>query len=216
MDIKIIINSLFIILILHIILLNIGYSINIGKKIESFDNQNNSMNFLTNNNDSNDDFKSKLLKYIDQDEKVPYNEFEDKNLNKVQASNSFLNDNNEPNFESNVADISKFYNINYDSLDENQLKSTSIETLNKITEVKTKECPTESYVRKPEINPDTWNYKNELPMNGGNINGIVGFDNLESQFASYNPNKLNLQSIDENKFNNIPYDDLRKPIVYED
>ena len=52
-------------------------------------------------------------------------------------------------------------------------------------------------------------------MNGGIMNGIVGFDSLESQFAIYNPNKLNLQVDNENKFNNIPHDDLRKPIVYE-
>ena len=52
-------------------------------------------------------------------------------------------------------------------------------------------------------------------MNGGKINGIVGFDTLESQFAIYNPNKLNLQTANQNNFNNIPHDDLRKPIVYE-
>jgi hypothetical protein len=52
-------------------------------------------------------------------------------------------------------------------------------------------------------------------MNGGNMNGIIGFDSLESQFAIYNPNKLNLQSANSNNFDNIPHNDLRKPIVYE-
>jgi len=32
----------------------------------------------------------------------------------------------------------------------------------------------------------------------------------------YNPNKLNLQSVNDKKFDNIPHNDLRKPIVYED
>ena len=214
MDFKIIINSLLIILILHIIILNINYSINIGKKIkESFeDKPEDSINFLTTNDttNANDEFKKKLLKYIQQDPPIVENEFENKNLNKVQPSNSFLSNNNEPNFESNVADISKFYNINYDSLSENQLKSTSVELLQK-----TKECNTKPFGREPTVNPDTWGYKNELPMNGGIMNGIVGFDSLESQFAIYNPNKLNLQVDNENKFNNIPHDDLRKPIVYE-
>lgn len=213
MDIKIIINSLLIILILHIIILNINYTISIGTKIkESFVVKTNedSINFLTTNNDANDEFKKKLLKYVQQDVPVVETEFENKNLNKIQPSNSFLSNNNEPNFESNVADVSKFYKINFDSLNENELKTTSVELLKK-----TEECKKVDYVREPTVNPDTWGYKNELPMNGGIMNGIVGFDSLESQFAIYNPNKLNLQIETENKFNNIPHDDLRKPIVYE-
>lgn len=139
---------------------------------------------------------------------------------KVEASNSYLNDNNVPNFESNVADISKFYNINYDNLNENELKATSLETLNKISDVKSvskteKDCNTTQYVRESNVVPDNWSYKNEMPMNGGVMNGIVGFDSLESQFAMFNPNKLNLQNADSKNFNNIPHDDLRKPIVYE-
>ena len=54
-----------------------------------------------------------------------------------------------------------------------------------------------------------------MPMNGGNMNGIVGFDTLESQYSIYNPNKLNIQQNDDTKFKNIPHDDLRKPIIYE-
>ncbi len=223
MDIKIIINSVIIIFILHIVILNINYSYTFGKKknIENFDDKkdNNSMNFLTNNNE-NDDFKKKLLKYIQEDEPVKETEFEKKNLLKVEASNSYLNDNNVPNFESNVADISKFYNVNYDNLNENELKETSLETLNKINNVKSvskteKDCNTTQYVRESNVVPDNWNYKNEMPMNGGLMNGIVGFDSLESQFAMFNPNKLNLESANDKNFNNIPHDDLRKPIVYE-
>ena len=225
MDIKIIINCIIIIFILHIIILNINYTINIGKKrIEKFEalNTENSMKFLTNNNSNSnneEELKKKLLKYIQQDEPIQKTEFEDKNLNKIQPSNSYLSNNNEPNFESNVADISKFYKINYDNLDENQLKSTSIESLNKKEdkkEIKTEECGDLKFKRESNVNPDNWSYKDELPMNGGNMNGIVGFDSLESQFAIYNPNKLNLQTVSDDKFNNIPHNDLRKPIVYED
>ena len=178
------------------------------------------MSFLTNNND-NDDFKKKLLKYIQEDEPVKETEFEKKNLLKVEASNTYVNDNNVPNFESNVADISKFYKVNYDNLDENELKSTSIESLNKINNSKPvskteKDCNTDIYGRDSKVMPDNWSYKNEMPMNGGTMNGIIGFDSLESQFAMYNPNKLNLQSVNDKKFDNIPHNDLRKPIVYED
>ena len=224
MDIKIIINSFIIIFILHIVILNINSTYSFGKKknIENFEDSKenkDSISFLTNNND-NDDFKKKLLKYIQEDEPVKETEFEKKNLLKVEASNTYVNDNNVPNFESNVADISKFYKVNYDNLDENELKSTSIESLNKVNNSKPvskteKDCNTDIYGRDSNVMPDNWSYKNEMPMNGGSMNGIIGFDSLESQFAMYNPNKLNLQSVNDKKFDNIPHNDLRKPIVYE-
>jgi hypothetical protein len=238
MDIKIIINSLIILFILHIIILNINYHVVIGKKVnvENFDDKkikDNSLNFLMDNtdniNNNNDEFKKKLLKYMQQDETIKETEFDSKNINKVGASNTYLSDNNYPNFESNVADISKFYKVNYDNLNEDELKSTSIEKLNKDNKIQdnkiqdnininvnTKEPSNiKNYGRESIETPDNWVYKNELPMNGGQMNGIIGFDSLESQFAIYNPNKLNLQMATESKFNNIPHDDLRKPIVYE-
>ena len=236
MDIKIIINSLIILFILHIIILNINYHYTIGRKktIEDFTeskSSDNTMNFLMNNsngsnggdgNKSNDEFKQKLLKYMQQNEIVKETDMENKNIHKVNAANSYLSDNNDPNFESNVADISKFYKLNYDNLNEDQLKSTSIEKLIKDDKIKEN---TIDQIKNPDnvkhngrdsvVNPDNWAYKDEIPMNGGQMNGIIGFDSLESQFAIYNPNKLNLQNSSENKFNNIPHDDLRKPIVYE-
>jgi hypothetical protein len=232
MDIRIIINSIILIFILHIIILNINYTIDIGNKnkIENFDNENNkenSMNFLmgNNNDSSNEEFKKKLLKYIQVNEPVKENAFEKKNTLSVEASNSFVSSDNVPNFESNVADISKFYKVNYDNLNEDELKSTSIEKLqsvnskeqNNITiDPQSKEsCNVKSYGRESTVVPDTWTYKNELPMNGGQMNGIIGFDNLESQFAIFNPNKLNLQSSNNPNLKNIAHDDLRKPIVYE-
>ena len=122
MDIKIIINSLIILFILHIIILNINYHLVIGKKtnFENFTDNNTdttndkSMNFLMNNN-SNDEFKQKLLKYMQQNEIVKETEFENKNINKVNPVNTYLSNNNDPNFESNIADISKFYKFNYDN-----------------------------------------------------------------------------------------------------
>ena len=217
MNIKIIINGFIIIFILHIIIININYSMTIGK--EHFNNETvpvkpveNSMDFLTGGN-NNDEFKKKLLKYMQQDEPIKQTEFENKNINKVEASNTFISDNNTPNFESNVADISKFYKINYDNLDATELKETSLTKLK--TNPDCKVSKDEHFGRDSNPMPDNWNYKNELPMNGGNMNGIIGFDSLESQFAIYNPNKLNLQEADKSKFDNIPHNDLRKPIVYE-
>ncbi len=240
MNIRIVINSLIIIFIIHIIILNLDYSYNIGNgneynkimtkinsnNIEQFTDDTSSIKFLTENED--DEFKKKMLKYIQHD--IPdsnNNKFETKNTYPVEPSNTFLSNNNVPNFESNVADTKKFYNINYDSLDEDSLKSTSLTTLqnyndlNKTTSscnsnIIQEPCKLTEFGREPTKLPDTWKYKNELPMNGGSINGIYGFDNLESQFAVYNPNKINLQNSTDNNFTDIPHNDLRKPIVYED
>ena len=232
MDIRIIINSIILIFILHIIILNIDFTVDIGNKknVENFDNsenKENSMNFLmSNTNDSsNEEFKKKLLKYIQVDEPRKDTVFESKNKLQVEASNSFVSSDNVPNFESNVADISKFYNINYDNLNEDQLKSTSIEKLQAVNskepdhvsvDTQSKQpCNVKSYGRESTVTPDTWTYKDELPMNGGKMNGIIGFDGLESQFAIFNPNKLNLQTANDPNFKNVAHDDLRKPIVYE-
>ena len=233
MNIRIVINSLILIFIIHIIILNINYSYNIGNKknIEGFTDTNDStVNFLMDNN-NDDEFKQKMMKYIQQDYQPPKeNTFESKNLYPVEPSNTYLSDNNVPNFESNVADTKKFYSINYDNLNEKDLKATSIDNLKNYENLKKDDsnkesltvvsnydepCHIKEHGRESIKLPDTWNYKNELPMNGGTMNGIFGFDSLESQFALYNPNKLNLQSSDKEKFNNIPHDDLRKPIIYE-
>lgn len=242
MDIRIIINALIIIFILHIIILNVNYTFDIGnKKIkESFENNDknkDSMNFLKETNaPSDEDFKKKLMKYIEEPKEHKKTEFENKNLNKVEASNTYVSSDNVPNFESNVADISKFFKINYDNLDENDLKATSIDTLKSVNldnntnnihleQTKDSKDSIKDLIEEPEkpkhfgrdsqINPDTWSYKAELPMNGGNMNGIFGFDSLESQFATFNSNKLNLQNSDSNNFKNVAHNDLRKPIVYE-
>jgi hypothetical protein len=239
MNIRIVINSLILIFIIHIIILNLNYSYTFGSKnnLEKFTDKGiddtNSINFLMEDNNVNkndEEFKKKMLKYIQQDyEPKKDNKFEEKNTYPVEPSNSFLSDNNVPNFESNVADTKKFYTINYDNMDENTLKSTSIDNLKNyesLNKNKDKEnitidsklnepCLIKEFGRESTKLPDTWKYKNELPMNGGPMNGIHGFDTLESQFAIYNPSKLNLQNSDNSNFDNIPHNDLRKPIVYE-
>ena len=228
MDIRVIINGLIIIFILHIILLNINYTVTIGNKksYENFESNidinNNTengsndktMKFLTetyDNNNDNDDFQKKLMKYIEEPQPVKENKFEQKNVSQVLPSNNFIGTNNVPNFESNVANVSKFYNINYDNLTETKLKEVSTVE----TPTVNQQTPIKHEGRESTELPLTWEYKNELPMNGGSMNGVFGFNSLESQFAIYNGNKLNLQCANDNNFNNIPHDDLRKPIIYE-
>ena len=60
--------------------------------------------------------------------------------------------------------------------------------------------------------PTTWEYNNELAMNGGLMNGVVGFDGLESQYSNFG-SPLLMKSENKTNFENIPNDDLRKPVV---
>ena len=200
MDFKLIINSIILIFFIHIILLNVNYNVSFGKKkIETFSDKDDSMEFLTSSN-NDEDFKKKMLKYVNQTPPL------EKEAPKVEASNTFLSNNNEPNFESNVADISKFYKVNYNNMTENQNQNQNQNQPQNETQPQN-ENPEK---RESQVNPDNWSYKNELPMNGGVMNGIIGFDSLESQFAIFNPNKSS-----SSEFNNIPHNDLRKPIIYE-
>ena len=143
--------------------------------------------------------------------------FDKKNEFSVIPANGILNNENVPNFESNVADTPKFFNINnsYDNLNESGLKSTSIQDLNKeSTTILEKEIPMDNQVRQSNERPNNWEYNNEFAMNGGSMGGIVGFDGIESQYADFG-SLLNMKKYDNEKNeNNIPHDDLRKPVVY--
>lgn len=148
---KIIINSLLIIFVLHLLLQNNEKKIYLGnKKQENFEN-----------NLENNDSRSNLLKYLEEDDPKP--------------SNSNLENNSIPNFGSDNQDLSKFFNT-YDDLDEKELGKKLNENINHYSNGEQKD------------DPNTWVYKNEMPMNGGNmgVGGIVGFDSLDSNFASIN------------------------------
>ena len=215
MNFKIIIHALILIFIIHIIIINLDYEIDIGKKIEKFDNnkenkkEDKSLNFLLENKDDNE-FINRMKELSNSVEKKEIN----KNENDIVPSNGYVNNENHPNFESNVEDVSKFYKIqnNYDNLNENELQTTSLEDLHKKSEnIVTEIQKVDPQVRISEEKPNVWEYKNEFAMNGGSMNGIIGFDGLESQYAGFGSN-LNFTDNKQN-YENIPHDDLRKPVV---
>jgi hypothetical protein len=263
MNFNIIIHALIIIFILHVIIINLDYTITIGNKrninqnVENMTNQkqtkniekNNeseSLDFLLGNSKKNDAFQQKMNNYIKEIE-VRKNEtinFDTKNEFPVIAANSFLDNENTPNFESNVADTPKFYKINnnddtskfansYDNLNENELKQTSLSTLknnsnksnnsnsnnsnifNKVNNIEKDINIASNTVRQSQVNPDNWSYKNDFPMNGAPMNGIVGFDGLESQYADFG-SFFKLETNTKQPIETLPHDDLRKPVVYSD
>ncbi len=200
-------------------------------------NLSDSIKFLTEDtqteqNQKDEDFKKKLLSFIKKDNSESLTNFEEKNVLPVLPSNSFTSNENVPNFESNVLNVQRFYkrDLNGDSLDnldEKQLKKASEKYSNEQSEGRViKETPIpnlsndvndirDNYGRISTKNPPVWQYKDELPMNGGNMGGIVGFNSLESQFEIYNGGQINMQPANSSNFEVIPHDDLRKPIIYE-
>ena len=213
MNYKILIHALILIFIIHIVIINLDYSINIGKKIESFENnkiENNkedkSLNFLLENKDNDNEFIKKMKQLSKSSEKTEKD---------VIPSNGYLSNENRPNFESNVEDTSKYYNVqnNYDNLNENQLQSTSLEDLNqKSNNIVQTINKVDTNVRESQEKPVTWEYNNELAMNGGSMNGVFGFDGLESQYSNFGAPLL-MKNDNNNTYENIPHDDLRKPVV---
>lgn len=173
---------------------------------------------------------------------IEQKKFVQKNIPPIMPSNTFTSNLNVPNFESNVLNVQKFYTINssddsienFDNLDAKKLKSNiqklsednfTNEQSRQGTILKQTPIPNHSndvndskssFGRIATELPPVWEYKNELPMNGGTIGGgIVGFDALESQFSMYSSGSMQMQEANSPNYQVIPHDDLRKPIIYE-
>jgi len=226
MNFRLIINTILIIFILHIIILNINYSKNIGVQ-ENFGILDQEIYLNDNPKDKDEEIKKKLNDYINN---INNNIPEVDNNEIPLPGNAYLTNNNNPNFESNVADIKQFYK-HFDNLDKNELDdalkkysgsdinmniqkpllNTTLDVNNTI-----KNNQDDKDVRETTNYPPYWQYNNELPMNGGNMNGIVGFDDGNSLYADYSltGNLLTVNKAGETPVNNVPRDDLRLPAVY--
>lgn len=226
MNYKVIFNTLIIIFIVHLVIQNINHSevINLSNLTERFSGEENNLENDNNNNNGdvekdtkdedtntdepdvneafeNNELKNELLDYA--------KSFKIESNNGILPGNYFENNENVPNFESNVANVSKFYKNNYDSLDKNELINTN--TSNKL--VNELNC-TDKQVNTSNNQPDYWAYQNELPMNGGEIGGVVGFNNLEGQYGIYDDSDLNQKNCKlDGMENHLNSNDLRKPDI---
>lgn len=227
MNYKVIFNALIIIFIVHLVIQNINYNevINLSNLTERFSEQDdsNTIQVTQNNDDANNDDTNDANDNTDEpdvNEAFENNELKNELLDYAKSfkidsntgvlpGNYFENNENVPNFESNVANISKFYKNNYDSLEKNEL--INMNTSNK--QVNELNC-TDRQVNTSNNQPDYWTYQNELPMNGGEIGGIVGFNNLEGQYGIYDDSDLNQKNCKlDGMENHLNSNDLRKPDI---
>jgi hypothetical protein len=237
MEVKVLINSLLIILIIYILLDIIPYRYRFGleKRINNNTRYQESNNVIapTNNNTTKEGFQAGSLDFLQSEsDNTNKQELYDYLLNEdtsgntspdpsIKPSNYWLSNDNTPNYTSNVTDIKQNYNIesNFDGLPENNLSESKYGLKNEkqimeqtIVDKQTKQSSfIDSHTSDSQntFKPDTWKYKNELPMNGGLFNGLSGFDGMNSSYAVYDMDDLNLEQCD-NEIKCKPTDDLRQ------
>jgi len=209
MNLRFIINTVIIVLILHFILENIDLKIDIGTA-EQFVNKlnaNDSLKFLTENTLEGFDPRQDIIDYINN------------KSNDVRGDGFYTSDYNTAHFNSNVTDVQSFYNINadqnncthlgFDGINFENVKkakcqnkpsfkaiaSTQVLTSNQVPTASGQDS-LESYMNlgsefqnvPPAYQPEQWHYKGESPMNGGIQEGVVGYTKIEDDFASF-PNE---------------------------
>lgn len=133
----------------------------------------------------------------------------------VKPNNYWVNDENSANFMSNVLNTHKFYDIDLSTNDKCTDTGTNTSTYN-MNKIEDQTCfPKRTGDNLEPFMPDNWNYKNELPMNGGTIVGnVVGFDSLNTGYSTFGTeNIVNLDC--QNRVDcNLPSDDIRFGLGY--
>ena len=180
---RIIISSLLLILALHFLLQGINYRKYINLCNNEPEEQSETKNIPIKNIENleinkseedveNIDVKQELLRKI-QCKESP-----------VVASNKYIDNKNDANFQSNVLNVNRFYKKNENSYDVNDFvddkKDKDSKNINSFSNIS-------QYSNEPSM----WNYKDEFVMNGGELlKGVTGYDNLVDQHFSYSSSSL--------------------------
>lgn len=138
-------------------------------------------------------FEEKVDKIIIPNREEIKEEFQNQNSEKVyeniNPANFYTQDFNTPNFTSNVTDLRKFYS--YDNPPggtiEKVPKDDSKDSI--IEDVKTDPAwliPKQKISNHLEPTSNYWNYKNEMPMNGGDFGGLSGYEGMGETYSVFN------------------------------
>lgn len=111
---------------------------------------------------------------------------------KIVGANSYPYDQNDANFQSDVMNLNRFYQKNIqETPTDNEIAAKNRDSL--FTSLLPPRPDTQadtglekqSVRRENSLQPNTWKYQNELPMNGGEIlPGITGYDTLSDQYSA--------------------------------
>jgi hypothetical protein len=152
---------------------------------------------LINNNEDTGEkkvrFEEKVDKIIIPNREEIKEEFQNQNSEKVyeniNPANFYTQDYNTPNFTSNVTDLRKFYSYDnppggtIDKIPKDNSKDNIIE------DVKTDPAwliPKQKIGNHLEPSSNYWNYKNEMPMNGGDFGGLSGYEGMGDTYSIFN------------------------------
>ena len=142
-------------------------------------------------------FEEKVDKIIIPNREEIKEEFQDLNQNQnsekvyenINPANFYTQDFNTPNFTSDVMDLRKFYSYDnppggtVDKVPKDDSKDSIIE------DVKTDPTwliPKQKIGNHLEPSSNYWNYKNEMPMNGGDFGGLAGYEGMGGTYSIYN------------------------------
>ena len=115
----------------------------------------------------------------------------------VNPANFYTQNFNTPNFTTDVLDLRKFYDYDLPASKSSITKTDSSTSRNNDGEMfrKAKE-DSFPWLEGPDKNKnknvmesDYWSYKEELPMNGGSFDGLVGYQNMGASFAFFDQYK---------------------------
>ena len=142
-------------------------------------------------------FSDKLEKKVRFEEKVDKiiipnrEEFQNQNSEKVyeniNPANFYTQDFNTPNFTSNVTDLRKFYS--YDNPPGETINKVPDNDDTFVKDVKSDPAwliPKQKIANHLEPTSNYWNYKNEMPMNGGDFGGLSGYEGMGGTYSVFN------------------------------
>jgi hypothetical protein len=118
-------------------------------------------------------------------------DFQNQNSEKVyeniNPANFYTQDFNTPNFTSNVMDLRKFYS--YDNPPGETINKVPDNDSSFVEDVKSDPAwliPKQKIGNHLEPTSNYWNYKNEMPMNGGDFGGLSGYEGMGGTYSVFN------------------------------
>lgn len=112
------------------------------------------------------------------------NDLNTKKYEKINPYNFYTQEYNTPNFTSNVMDLRKFYS--YDNPPNDSLPKEDDSKDSIIQDVKSDpEWLAPNSLNYLEHKSNYWNYKNEIPMNGGDFGGIKGYETMGDDYSVF-------------------------------
>ncbi len=146
--------------------------------------------FVKNQTDPN--FKNKMESFNTVAKKNNVSDNLEKLYKQVNPSNFYTQNFNTPNFTTDVLDLRKYYDYDLPaskSKNESDEKSSGNNDGEMFRKANSDNFPWLEGQDKKVINSDYWSYKDELPMNGGSFDGLVGYQNMGGAFAFFDQYK---------------------------